>query len=34
MAVAEFGFKIKVKKVDHQENKDDQGRMDHELGKE
>ena len=34
MTVPEFGFKIEVEKVDHQKNKDDQGRVDHELGKE
>ena len=34
VSVSEFGLDVEIKKVDHQENQDDQGRMDHELGKE
>jgi hypothetical protein len=31
MAMPEFGFKIEVEEVDHNEYKDDHSRMDHEL---
>jgi hypothetical protein len=34
MSVTELGLDVKVEEVDHQEDQDDQGRMDHELGKE
>jgi len=34
MSVSEFGLDVKIKEMDHQENQNDQSRMDHELGKE